>query len=729
VYDDGSSVPLAHEPLEIDHDDFGDTREGSPKEEPHPALCAARRDARADRRRWPPKIRPATASAPQINEGVVRVIQNAPGKAADGLDDPRLRDLCETVRRFMAASEAGGTTGRATARLAALLLGVTAKDARHVELVAGLSPAALRARLRGGPQPVLPRSLDALLDQTAATWTDLSDADFWQVMAAAAVRPDGMSPERHVREWAACLGVVAELGRADVGPRLVWATAAEKADLVDVLITAGTGATEPVQAVMDRVRTLTRGPDRLPRAIAAELARMALAALDGVVKAPPPDRRGAVLLRERPPRPDAMPREVAAHQAREALRGAAHSLVALDDGNPDQLSAHLFRARLSTLYLDMGEQLRQYAPRSDDDLPGEKRYRRLLEVLGPLDRALVEALDRWSAALATGSTDPQAYVDVAREAESAIKGVLRQMSLAADADDPGRPLFPAGSPEQVRVALAVRKVAIELGLEAGEVLLGQVAPPGDPMAGPRQRLAELREDQKRLRSERDARMRGPLLATVALRPKYIGALDGPTVKALTAAATAFDTAAATSADPGALEAAADHLIDVAEQARTAGARLRESDRQDVVQLADLLQALVAERLERWPGPLGALAAALRATIPTLPLPATGESLDRFWSEQKTEVLATLPSEIAAQVSDAMSLHLGAELGRLTALAPGDAAATEEQAWRVIRILRAYKATAARLPVTRADAKARLHAVLDAVALSVQRLLSPPSDGR
>jgi hypothetical protein len=266
-------------------------------------------------------------------------------------------------------------------------------------------------------------------------------------------------------------------------------------------------------------------------------------------------------------------------------------------------------------------------------------------------------------------------------------------------------------------------VAVELGLEAGEVLLGQLAPPGDPLAGLRQRLAELREDQKRLRSERDARMRGPLLATIALRPMHLGALNGPTVKALTAAAIAFDTAAARSSpDLVALEAAADRLIEVAQQARTAGAALREADHQEVVQLADLLHEIVAERLERWPGPLRTKAATLRATVPTLPLPALGESPEQFWATRKAEALATLPSKIGAQVSAMMSLHLGAELGRLTALAAGDDPATEEQAWTVLRILRAYKATASRLPVSRADAKARLHAVLDAVALSVQRLL-------
>ena len=51
-----------------------------------------------------------------------------------------------------------------------------------------------------------------------------------------------------------------------------------------------------------------------------------------------------------------------------------------------------------------------------------------------------------------------------------------------------------------------------------------------------------------------------------------------------------------------------------------------------------------------------------------------------------------------------------------------------QTWRVIRILRAYKAIASRLPVNRADVKVHLHAVLDAVALSVRRLLPPPPTG-
>ncbi|QYN33312.1 hypothetical protein K1T35_33025 [Pseudonocardia sp. DSM 110487] len=678
------------------------------------------------------------AAAPRIGRGVpidsaeipdTRVIRNAAGApadvprtipVADGLDDPRLRDLDETLRRFMAESEAAGTTGPAVVRLAALLLGVAAKDATQVELVAGAALAGMRARLRGESRgaAALPRPLVALLDQAALAWRTTSDADFWQTMAATAARPDGMSHVRHRRELAAWLGVIAELGGPDV-PRWVWTTAAEKADLVDALVISGSGAAEPVQTIIDRLRTLTRGPDRPPRTVAAGLAQMAVAALDGVTAAPPPDRRGAVMLRERASGPNAV--------AREALRGTAHALVSLDDGTPDRLAAHLFRSRLSALYVDVREQLRQYAPRSDADLPGAERHRRLMEVLGPLDAALVAALDRWSATLAGGSADARLYVDVARDAHAAIGAVLRRMGRATDPVDPDRLLFPARSPEQVRVACVVRMVGIELGLEAGEVLLGDVAPPGDPLAGLRHRLAEMREDQRRLTSERDARMQGPLLATIALRPKYLAALGGTTVKALTAAARSFDTAAmAAPPDPVALEAAADELIEAARQARRAGAALREFDRQEVVHLADLLQEIVAEQLARWPDRLAAKGAALRAAIPTLPVPAAGVSLDRFWGEQKAEVLATLPTLIATQVSDAMGLHLGTELGRLSALVPArDEAATAEQAWTVLRILRAYKAIASRLPVSRADAKARLHAALDAVALSVLRLLPPP----
>ncbi|GAA5135373.1 hypothetical protein [Pseudonocardia adelaidensis] len=649
---------------------------------------------------------------------------------ADGLDDPRLRDLDETVRGFMAAADTPGTGGRATARLAVVLLGIAANGGRRIDLVASPSLDGLRSRLRGESRPeapAMPRSLVALLDEAVLTWRTTSDADFWHAMAATAARPRGMPPVQHLREQAALLAVVAELGRHDVRPRWLWATAAEKADLVDVLITAGAGRAEPVEAVLNRVRTLTRGADPVPRAVAAELAQMAVAALAGVTTAPPPDRRGAVRLEDRPPGPNATAQEAADHRAREDLRSTAHALVALGGGTRDRLAAHLFRGRLSALYVDMREQARQYAPRSDRDLPGKARHRRLLEVLGPLDGTLVDALDRWSAALATRSPEAWRYVQVARAAQDAIEGVLGRMN-AAGADTP---LFPVGSPEQVRVGIAVRAVAVELGLEAGEVLLGDVAPPGDLLAGLRLRLAEVREDQKRLTYERDARMQGPLLATVALRPKYLAALGGPLVRTLTATATAFDAAfntafATAPPDPAYVEAAADHLLDAAQQARAAGAALRDFDRHEVVHLADLIQEIVAERLERCPAPLPAKGAALRATIPTLPLPAAGTSLGHSWTVQKAEVLATLPAEIAVQVSAAMNLPLDVELDRLRALAEAHDAATEEQGWTVLRILRAYKATASRMPVSRADAKARLHSVLDAIALSVLRQLPPPA---
>lgn len=466
----------------------------------------------------------------------IRVIQNATTKAtdasatghasgrisvADGLDDPRLRDLAETVRRFMSAPETARIGSPATSRLAAALLGVAAKDATQVELVAGASLEGLRARLRGEAlhETALPQPLVALLDQAAAAWRTTSDSDFWQAMAVMAVRPPRMSPEQHLREQAVWLGVIAELGKAGIRPRWTWTTAAEKADLVDTLITAATAADQPARMIMDRLRTLIRGADPLPRSISAELAQMAIAALGGITTAPMPGRRGAVMLKERPLPPHATTAEVAEHQAREALRSAAHALVAFDDGRPGRLAARLFRAKLSTLYVDGREQLRQYAPRSDDpdDLPGEKRYHRLLEVLGPLDGAVIEALDRWSAAIATGSTDAQRYVDVAREAQGAFEAVISQLGKATRPGGPG-PLLTATGPERTRVVAAVRMAAIEIGLEAGEVLLRQVAPPGDRMAGLRQRLAEVREDQKRLDVERNVRMRGPLLATIALRP-------------------------------------------------------------------------------------------------------------------------------------------------------------------------------------------------------------------
>ncbi|OLT08876.1 hypothetical protein BJF90_12190 [Pseudonocardia sp. CNS-004] len=159
----------------------------------------------------------------------------------------------------------------------------------------------------------------------------------------------------------------------------------------------------------------------------------------------PPDRRSVLLIGEPPPAAGAPVQERIAHQARETLRDTAHALVALDDGHPDRLAAHLFRSRLSTLYVDMREQLRQYAPRSDDDLPGEARHHRLLDVLGPLDRVLVESLDRWSAVLATGSRDALRYLDAARGAQEAVGAVLERMDRARDPGDRARPLYPGAS--------------------------------------------------------------------------------------------------------------------------------------------------------------------------------------------------------------------------------------------------------------------------------------------
>jgi hypothetical protein len=296
----------------------------------------------------------------------------------------------------------------------------------------------LRARLHGDvpKNTALPTEEVALLNDAAKAWKAIPEADFWAALAAVSRPAPNASPEAFLREQTAWMGLVAELSLADLtsplaipggraDPPWTWNSAAEKADLVDTLVAAAAGSPTPVTAVLRRLRTLQRGADPLPRAIAAELAQLALAALDGVKPAPDLDRKRVVQLKERPPGPNATAQEQDEHRDRETLRTAAHSLVMVDTGY-SQLDADLFRNKLSRLYREHREILRQYRPakpNDENDPPGEERYRRLTEVVGPLDGAVIEALDKWSAAIASGSTDPAGYVDKAREVEAALQGL------------------------------------------------------------------------------------------------------------------------------------------------------------------------------------------------------------------------------------------------------------------------------------------------------------------
>jgi hypothetical protein len=188
-------------------------------------------------------------------------------------------------------------------------------------------------------------------------------------------RAKDVSDEAFLREQAAWMGLIAELSVDDIEPPWMWNSAAEKADLVDTLVTAAAGSQTPVTEVLRRLQTLTRGTDPLPRAIAAELAQLALAALGGVKSAAEPDRRGVVKIKERPSEPAATAQERADHQAREDLRSTAHALVGRDTGLPDPFNSGLFRDKLSTGYVDAFEQLRLTTLKSDN-LTGEERYHR-----------------------------------------------------------------------------------------------------------------------------------------------------------------------------------------------------------------------------------------------------------------------------------------------------------------------------------------------------------------
>jgi hypothetical protein len=667
---------------------------------------------------------------------------------ADRLADPRMRDLDQTVRVFMRETEQLGLDGPARARFAAAVLGVVAKDGTKVEAVADAAIDGLLSRLNGkASSSALPKDVATLLTAAVKAWRSTSEADFWTDMAAAAKPADGVADGAFLHEQAAWMGLVAKLGEADLKPPpkadetdpdqppWTWNTAAEKADLVDTLVAAAAGADNPAEAVFRRLQTLTRGADPLPRAIAAELAQLAFAALAGVKAAPALDRTGVLRLKERDPGPNATQQEQTEHNAREVLRSIGQVLVARA-GLTDPLHTDLYRNKLSALYADMKQMLREYQPADptdESDLPGEQRLDRLMGILGTFDKALVDGLDAWSAAIASGSTDAADYVAKAASAKAALDGVLQRMK---DAKDGATTLYGITSRESTFVAAAVEMLSAELAREAGEVLLGQLAPPAEPAAGLRKKLEEFRGRDflaERMRQARDRTKQKTVTVArtlPALKPKPAW------VDKLAAAATAFDAENNKKpADPVVLAASAAALVAAGTEARLGAAKLTaENERQAVVGVLDRLYLTAAEELRRVPPPPGGgvdPAAAevdrLTGALSPIPQPAQGVGLGDFWSGQKAAALRALPMALRSQIDQAMSLDLRDELEKLDKAATrGDDAATETAGWAVMSILRTYRTAVNRLPNDRADTRARLLAALDGVAVSVERRLTPPS---
>jgi hypothetical protein len=682
---------------------------------------------------------------------------------ADGQDDPRMRDLDATVRQFVRGEDKVGTRAKARARFAAAVLGVRAANAAEVEKVADAALEGLRARLHNeAPKnDSLPPDEVTLLDDAAAAWKAISDTDFWTGMADAATPADGATRQGYLREQASWMGLVAQLSMKDHTVPWTWASAAEKADLVDELIRPAAGADNPARAVMLRLTTLTRGQDAFPRAIAAELAQLAIAALAGEKQAAPPDRAGVLKLQVRPPASTAADADKDAFTTREALRDVGQDLVGPNPPYP-KFDADLFRDRLSRLYLDARELLRQHQPNPKDakDRPGDVRYERLMAILGSRDMALIEGLDRWSETLASGSTDPADYLARARVVKAALDAWIDRLDVMSDelpmtdayddepandaggAQPPPEPLVPVTGPERDVVGAAVRELAAEIGYQVGEVLLGHLSPGTGPAAGLRKGLQNIRAIESGLQKERVARLNGKLSA--ARIAKKLNATfktkANPNValpqwgKAVQTAAAALDVAADATkktVDPADVATKVTALLAAVTQARTKAATLEEEKpRQGVVDVVDLVLAGAAEALARTRPPDGsppdvfaADIARLRNAIslPTVPPPG---KIASFWSSQKTAALAKLPSAAKKQVDAAMKLDLGAELGRLASIAAkGDAAATEEQGWRVIQILRVYRTAIEALPEEEAAVgRSRLYKALDGVGTAVERLL-------
>ncbi len=277
-----------------------------------------------------------------------------------------------------------------------------------------------------------------------AKFNALTDAGYWGVLADAY---DGETPATdELREHLVFMGLTAEL--KPMTTSFTWPTADAAAFQVDQLISAasrGEGLPVDMAAMYRRASELTMNGKSIPRAVTAELVRMALAELSagvhpsvGAFETPSPSdiRRGLVL---EPTMSD--PTESQAADQRNQVRQSAEQVLTSVRFDAPRLGASAGKAALRLItragrgYL--GETMTYQATRivhAGERIEGggeaASDLRRLLT-----SSHITDALDAWSKAYRSGTTDPATLRplldDVASKArflDTAIKNAFPSVS-------------------------------------------------------------------------------------------------------------------------------------------------------------------------------------------------------------------------------------------------------------------------------------------------------------
>jgi hypothetical protein len=664
--------------------------------------------------------------------------------------DPRLDSLLHTLAVHLdsfANANAALALREARARFVSTIFGVSAAEPAKALAFADTIIERLRLRVSGREDTFSIPADAATFDTVWKAWKAFDDPKFWASMARL-VAVDASTQRLSLSDQLVWMALVADL--SPLGPDgWLWESAADKAALVDRLIAAA-GPEQSMAKLFELLATLRYENTALPRAVAAELAQLAIASLAGTT-ASPTERPTLAQILERPaPLPDLTGMSAAQrseaifiHNLRETLRTSGRALFETNQvlrreasGMLSEAGVREFRYNLAQFWEVGVEAVRRSVRRSPD---GDARVRELDRWLE--SSRLRNELVLWSEQRRLSAADWVARASVAESLRFEIarlrNEVLKRYGENLNSLESG-------------LDVILTALGAETALEVAEMLSGSPIDVGALENGVRYFLSINRDGAMALEVARVAIARVGLRNFIFAEAKLAAQLSSgmlivtgdktPTawLTALMAAADGYKQARAGSASQ--MESAAQALIAALGAARTGSATLPYAARRECVIMLDAvtlalagdIEASVAgggdvvfTALERYAAALRAIAkASLQTTAP-----APGVTLEAFWKAAKNAASAAIPKAERVALEASFSLDLSQQLHDWSAeLSRSTLAELVGRAWKLSETLRAYR-VAVESTVMDPNVKARLLDALAAISLEIDTALAAAAAAR
>ena len=654
--------------------------------------------------------------------------------AAEGYstDTPSLRlnnmtgALEATLSRMGADADLAGANARA--QFAASVLGVAAEKPAEISSFADAVLEGLRERLAGVNREG--SELSVTLQQVADKWKDMTESEFWESLAVT-LRTTARGGEtvrpRQLLDQVLWMGIVGELS----GPQLatwIWESPDQKAAFVDQLIQAAGRPPDPAK-MYEKAATLMSDSETLPRAITADLAQLALAAL----LTEPPQRRSTLTVLSTPdPKPltigmspEAARVALGDYGARENLRGSGLALF----GEAPTGAADPFVLDLSQFRYDLSEAFTYLAQRTVESLTRAGEKQRAADLANFLaGTRLASEFEAWSAKRRKPGTDWQDLAEASRSLQKAVADFFTEFRSRYDTNDLQKAL-------ELSVEREVRRMAEEAGRETADLLDGQ-GDSGNPMDGLRESLAFTRQAAALLHLARRRASTALLNRMIKDVGAHVGYADRIRADA------DWVTNLGTAADSLMRELRRKEGIDIEDlqaavfafsrQMTQARAReVAESARWTVDCALNALCEAVLEQLQDTadarPGidvDLDILTQRIRQDLSRPRGLPDADSLGRFWSEQKDSVIGSLPPDEAKALTKRMDLDFSASLKEFVRMVESrqDPSKIKSAGWGLAQTVVAYRKAVSEIVKAPID-KAKLYDALDKISLQLDDMLA------